>query len=187
LVDGGCSGVFAAQILLDQGCTVIGTETKDNLDRAHALGMHSVLDIDSLSSIDDIEKVDMVMDCSSDQAMQEQLMPLVHKHGTYMRACDSVIQHVFKGGVIRLGLMFARARFTHKVVCDVAPSYVPNVRAVGNRLAHLTSLAEQGVIRPQIEKVYALDQTVDAYLHCASRSTRGRVAIDVTKLANEEQ
>jgi NADPH:quinone reductase-like Zn-dependent oxidoreductase len=53
------------------------------------------------------------------------------------------------------------------------------MRANGNQLGRITSLIDQGVIRPVVEKVFPFESTTDALAYVEKGRAKGKVVVKV--------
>ncbi|MBJ7483665.1 zinc-binding dehydrogenase [Brevundimonas sp.] len=51
----------------------------------------------------------------------------------------------------------------------------------GAALRTIAALVDEGRIRPVIDRVYGLDQIVDAHLYCETKQAQGKIVIDITR------
>lgn len=155
-------GVFAIQVARTLGARVTTLSSARNLELCRSLGASEALDYAEARPFDPPPRWDCVFDVFGNRsfaAVRPALTPL----GTYVTTVPSarnVVDHV------RTAVGFPRARL---VV----------VESNGEDLARLAHWLSQGIIKPVVDRVFALDEVADAQRYIETKRARGKVIVRV--------
>ena len=169
LVDGasGNVGPFAVQIAKSFGAEVTGTCRTAKLDYVRSLGADHVIDYTTTDYTTTGERYDWILDVDAHHSMVD-ARRAVKRGGVYLTLGGSgsrILAALFGGPVFslaargRMGLMFGWK-----------PFHPPDV-------ATILGLIEAGKVRPSIDRVYSLDQVVEAIRLVDDGLARGKVVV----------
>ena len=160
LIHGGAGGIgsIAIQLAKHIGAVVATTISTDDKEFVKSLGADQVIDYKSEKFEDILKDFDAVFDTVGGESS------------------DKSFKVLKKGGVL--------VSMVGKPNEDLAKEF--EVTAIGqgthtNReyLTRLSELVDKGVIKPQVDKVFPLDQTKEAFDYLERGSPRGKVVLEV--------
>jgi alcohol dehydrogenase len=160
LIHGGAGGIgsIAVQIAKNLGGFVAATAGAEDMDYVKSLGADKVIDFRSEKFEDILKDYDAVLDSIGGETTVKSLKVLK------------------KGGII----------VTLLAPADPALAEKFHVTAIGQmtntntkKLNRLTDLVNAGKIKPQVDKVFPLNQTIDAFKHLTEGHPRGKVVIKI--------
>jgi NADPH:quinone reductase-like Zn-dependent oxidoreductase len=163
---GGGVGHFALQIAKADGAEVTAVTSPDKLDMARSLGADHVLDYTTTDFTRSGAKYDLIIDCSGNRSF-----------GACLRALTPTGTLVFVGahrGVLRRVLV---ATLRRRVLKQRIAFSVAKVRR--DDLFTLSSLVEDGKLKPVIDRTYSLEKTAEAVGYAEKQQVRGKVVITV--------
>jgi NADPH:quinone reductase-like Zn-dependent oxidoreductase len=157
LIHGAAGGVgqFATQLARWRGAHVIGTATGNAVSRARELGAGEVIDRDRVRFEDAVEPVDLVFDTVGGEVLTRS--PAVLRPGGRLVSVAEEPPGDAQG--IR----------THYFV--VEPSQ--------EQLTELARLADEGLLRPEIDSVFALADARAAFERVAMPGKKGKVVLQI--------
>ncbi|WP_245464100.1 NADP-dependent oxidoreductase [Rhizobium sp. NXC24] len=160
LIHGGAGGVghLAIQFAKAKGAWVATTVSSADMDFARSLGADQVIDYKSERFEDAIEPVDMVFDLISGET-QERSFGVVKPGGILV----STLTQPDKNRASELGMR--AVRYTAQ----------PN----GAQLAEISRLIEEGKVRVEVRRVYALEQARAAQEAIQNEHNRGKIVLRV--------
>jgi NADPH:quinone reductase-like Zn-dependent oxidoreductase len=161
LIHAGSGGVgsIAIQLAKHLGATVAATTSTDNLAMVRALGADTVIDYKSQKFEDIVHDYDLVFDTLGG-ATRERSYGVLKKGGLLV----SIIAPADTSGTAeKLGV--------RSEVFFMWPS--------GQQLGQIGKLAEQGVIKPLIDKTFTLDQAQEALDYSQSGRAKGKIVVTV--------
>ena len=174
LVIGAAGGVgsFAVQIAKALGADVTGVCSTTNLEFVRALGADSVVDY---TREEPSGSYDLVLQVAGDTSVT-QLRRLVTPRGTLVLV-GSGTGRDGKGGALgplaRMLIARAASRKNGKrVAMFIAKIQAPDLET-------LAALAENGQVRPAVERVYPLEQAAAALTEIEAGHTRGKLALTI--------
>ena len=159
LIHAGSGGVgsIAIQLAKHLGATVAATTSADNVDMVRALGADTVIDYKNQKFEDIVHDYDLVFDTLG---------------GTTREKSYGVLK---KGGL--LVSIIAPADTSGAAEKLGVKSDLFFMWASGEQLAQIGKLAEQGVIKPLVDKTYSLDQAQDAFDYSQSGRAKGKIVV----------
>jgi NADPH:quinone reductase-like Zn-dependent oxidoreductase len=172
LINGASGGVgtFAVQIAKALGARVTGVCGPANVELVKSLGADQVLDYtqDDFTSRGEIYDVilDAVAKCSF-QSCRKALSP----RGTYVTTLPNV-DVLFRGMVLQPFLSLLRQR-------QLQRAKTVFVKARSTDLEYLSGLADQGKLKPVIDRVFTLERVRAAHDYSESERARGKIVIEV--------
>jgi len=160
-------GPFALQIAKNRGAIVTGVASTGKLDFVRALGADDVIDYKAQDPRETAEKYDWVMDVDAH-----------HSITSWRKALKPDGVYVAHGGS---GSWFLKTLFQQPVVA------VGSKRSMGLMLwwkpfdaedvAELQQLVVSGVVKPQIDRRFSLDEAADAMRYVDDGHARGKVLV----------
>jgi NADPH:quinone reductase-like Zn-dependent oxidoreductase len=183
LIEAGAGGVgsVAIQLARHLGATVATTCSPRNEALVRALGADLVVNYQTQRFDEVLEPQDVILEMMGDpsQAMALRalrpggrlasinggLEPRVERWGAWLGSAAAGLE---------MGRAWVMARLRHKVKLFHVVR-----RPSGADLAQITALVEAGAIKPQVEKVYPLDQIAQAHRDSESGRVRGKIVLDL--------
>ncbi len=160
LIHGGAGGIgsTAVQLAKHLGAYVAATASRDDEDFVKGLGADQVIDYKSEKFEDLLKDFDAVYDTVGGQVT------------------DKSFQVLKKGGVLvsMMGQPNEELAKEHEVTAIGESTEVNN-----QRLAHLTEQIEQEAIKPQVDKVFPLEQAKEAFDYLEKDSPKGKVVLKI--------
>lgn len=161
LIHAGSGGVgsVAIQLAKHLGATVVATTSTENVAMVRALGADTVIDYKKEQFEDRVRDCDLVLDTLGG-ATREKSYGVLKKGGLLV----SIIAPGDSGAMAeKLGV--------RSEVFFMWPS--------GTQLAQIGKLVEQEVLKPVVDKVFSLDQAVEALAYSQSGRAKGKVVVAV--------
>ncbi len=161
LVQGGSGGVgmYAVQLAHLKGAYVITTTSEQNFVFVRALGADEVIDYTTTNFEDIVKDVDMVFDCVGGKVM------------------DDSWQVLKRGGILVSATGFPAQETANKFGVDAARVMFP--RDLQSIILQVTSMMEEGKLKPHIRKIFYMDEAAEAHALCESKQGRGRIIIHI--------
>ena len=161
LIHAGSGGVgsIAIQLAKNVGAFVATTTSADNVEMVRALGADVVIDYKSQKFEDMVHDYDLVFDTLGGATRERSYAVL--KKGSLL---VSIIAPADTSGIAeKLGVK--------SEVFFMSPS--------GEQLAQIGALAEQGIIKPLIDKTFSLDDAQAAFDYSQSGRAKGKIVVTV--------
>jgi NADPH:quinone reductase-like Zn-dependent oxidoreductase len=160
LVHGASGGVggFAVQLARNRGAHVIGTASTNGLDIVRELGAHEVIDHTKSRFEDVIDEVDLVFDTVGGDRLARS-PAVVRPNGRLVSVASEPPVDV------------ATNRGITSVYFVVEPRR--------DQLVQLARLADEGELRPTIDRVFALADARRAFERSLARQGRGKIVLEV--------
>lgn len=160
LIHGGAGGVgsVAVQIAKARGAYVIATASVRNHDYLRSIGVDEVIDYRTTRFEDAVRGVDIVVDTVGGDTLTRSTAVL-RDGGRLVSLVERIPDTLCGDG---------------RITCPATPPW-----NVGEALEAIAPLIEAGRIRIHIERVYPLDQIVQAQQHNAAGATRGKVVVAI--------
>ena len=161
LIHAGSGGVgsIAIQLAKNVGAFVATTTSADNVEMVRALGADVVIDYKSQKFEDIVHDYDLVFDTLGG-ATRERSYAVLKKGGLLV----SIIAPADTSGIAeKLGVK--------SEVFFMSPS--------GEQLAQIGALAEQGIIKPLIDKTFSLHNAQAAFDYSQSGRAKGKIVVTV--------
>ncbi len=184
LVHAGSGGVgsVAIQIAHHLGAVVFTTVGKRNFDVVKRLGAHTPIDYRSERFEDVAKDCDVVLDSAGGDTLVRSFRCV--KPGGVVVSIGSTPSAAFaKQWGLNPFLVFVIGLISKKVTAAARTSKARYeylfMRPDGDQLAHLAGLVEDGIIKPQIDRVFALEQVKDALSYSESGRATGKVVIKI--------
>lgn len=163
LVTGAAGGVglFAVQLAKWKGAYIIGTGSTSNVEFVRDAGANEVVDYTTTALEDAVSNVDLVLDCVG---------------GDTLLQCDSVVKD--GGTVITVATPFPSREWTQSQRVNHAWFIAgPD----GQILQKIALLADEGWLKPMVDRVLPLSEARQAYEIGASGHGRGKVVLRVSE------
>jgi alcohol dehydrogenase len=157
LIHGGSGGIgtIAIQIAKHLGAYVITTSGPEGMELVKELGADEVINYHEQEFEETVKDLDAVFDTVGGETAEKS------------------VGVVKSGGV--LVSMLGKPKTERSDITIIGQGTEVNT----DRLDRLTKYIEDGVIKPQIDKTFTLDQVVDAYKYFESAHPKGKVAIRI--------
>jgi NADPH:quinone reductase-like Zn-dependent oxidoreductase len=161
LVQGGSGGVgiYAIQLAHLKGAHVITTTSTQNIEFVRELGADEVIDYTTTNFADVVHDVDMVYDCVGGEVM-ENSWQVLKRGGTLVSATGFPSEETAN----KFGVGAARVMF---------PKDLQSI------LLQVTSLIEEGKLKPHIRKIFSMEEAAESHALCETRHGRGRIIIHI--------
>lgn len=161
LVQGGSGGVgmYAVQLAHLKGAYVITTTSAQNFDFVRELGADEVIDYTTTNFEDILKDIDMVFDCVGGKVM------------------DDSWQVLKRGGTLVSAVGFPSEETANKFGVGAARVMFP--QDLQSIILQVTSLMEEGKLKPHIRKTFYMDEMAEAHALCESKQGRGRIIIHI--------
>jgi NADPH:quinone reductase-like Zn-dependent oxidoreductase len=160
---GGTIGTYAVQLAKYYGAEVTGVDHTVKLDMLRSIGADHVIDFTREDFTKNGQTYDVILDTIDKSPFSGSLRSL-NKNGTYLNANPGVF------GRIRWRLFSKRS--TKRVIPWTADYSTGNLLAV-------KELIEAGKIKPIIDRVYPLEQIVEAHRYVETGQKKGNVVVKV--------
>lgn len=160
LIHGGAGGVghMAIQYAILIGAYVTTTVRGSDSDYVKSLGAHEVIDFETQAFEKLLKDVDAVLDTVGGN-VSEKSYQVLKKGGTLVLLSSQVNETVaHQHGVVAIRQM---------------------TKTDAPQLKRLTTLVENGIIKVHIDRVFALEQVRDAFVHLQSGHPRGKVILTI--------
>lgn len=161
LVQGGSGGVgmYAVQLAHLNGAYVITTTSAQNFEFVRELGADEVIDYPTTNFEDVVKDIDMVFDCVGGKVM------------------DDSWQVLKRGGTLVSATGFPSEEIANKYGVDAARVMFP--KDLQSIILQVTSLIEEGKLKPHIRKTFYMDEMAEAHALCESKQGRGRILLHI--------
>lgn len=161
LIHGGTGGIgsIAIQIAKHLGAYVITTVSTDNIELAKALGADEVIDFKTQNFEELVHDIDAVFNATGQQ-----------------ESSDKSFQVLKKGGIlVSMNRDFDEELAKHYEVSVIAQ----NSQVTTERLNKLAKYVEEGIVKPQVDKVLSLEETAHAYEYLETGHPKGKVVVRI--------
>lgn len=158
----GSVGTIAVQLAKEFGAEVVGLCSSKNVELVKSLGADEVIDYTKEDFAQKAEAFDIIFDTIGKSNISKGLKALKQGGIYLMASSSSMIEPIIKG-------MFSGNK---KIIGGIA-KYEPQV------LEYFKELAEAGRLRPVIDRVYTLDQIVEASKYVELGHKIGNVVIKI--------
>lgn len=184
LVHGGTGGIgsLAIQMLKAWGAEVATTCRGGNVSLAYELGADHVIDYETDDFARRLSGYDVVFDIVGGETRNRSLRVLKPCSGHLVTVVSPLLPLADRFGV-GLGLPAAGADLAWAKARALLPFGRrfdwAFVKPDGTALEHFRQLAERGALKPVIDRVFPLEEVVDAHVHFEKGSLRGKVILRV--------
>lgn len=175
-------GTIAIQLAKHLGATVATTTSADNFALVKSLGADIVIDYRTRDFETILENYDLVLNSQDAKVLEKSLKIL--KPGGSVISISGPPDVAFAKGVGLSWFMKTVFFFLSRKVKKQAKKLKVNysflfMQANGKQLSEISSLIEEGVIRPTIDKVFPFEQTKEAMSYVASGRAKGKIIVKV--------
>jgi NADPH:quinone reductase-like Zn-dependent oxidoreductase len=175
-------GTFAIQLAKHLGAAVATTASAANFDLLKDLGADVLIDYKTEDFATRLHDYDVVLHSQDAKTLDKSLRVL--KPGGKLISISGPPDPAFAEEIgvpwfvklIMHVLSFGARRKAKRL--NVTFSFL-FMRANGNQLGRITSLIDQGVIRPVVEKVFPFESTTDALAYVEKGRAKGKVVVKV--------
>jgi NADPH:quinone reductase-like Zn-dependent oxidoreductase len=175
-------GTFAIQLAKHLGATVATTASSANFELVKALGADVLIDYKTQDFETLLQGYDVVLHSQDSRTLDKSLRVL--KPGGKLISISGPPDPAFADEIGVAGyvkqimrvLSFGARRKAKRL--NVTFSFL-FMRANGDQLSEITSLIDQGVIRPVVERVFPFESTQEALDFVETGRTKGKVVVNV--------
>ena len=175
-------GSFAIQLAKDLGAYVATTCSARNVDLVRSLGADEVIDYNETKFEDVLKDYDFVLDAIGGET-RDAALGVMKRGGQLATMISGFPAAAHKYGAVRgpfvavagIVSLVTRAKLLHGVTVHMVLR-----DSDGRLLDPITSRIEAGTIRPVIDRVYPLEQIVEAHTYLETGRARGKIIIDPT-------
>ena len=161
---GGSIGTYAVQLAKYYGTEVTGVDHTVKLDMLRSIGADHVIDFTREDFTKNGQRYDVILDTIDKSPFSGSLRSL-NENGAYLNANPGVFD--------RIQWRLSSKNSTRKVIPWTSDYSTDNLFA-------LKELIEDGKIRPVIDRVYPLEQIVEAHRYVETGQKKGNVVIKVS-------
>jgi len=184
LIHAGSGGVgtFAIQLAKHVGATVATTTSTANVDLVRSLGADVVIDYKKEDFAHVLRDYDVVLNSLDKMTLKKSLRVL--KPGGQLISISGPPDAAFARSigaswVLRAVMGFLSYGIRSKAKrCQAHYSFL-FMRANGDQLSAITSLIEEGIIRPVVDRVFPFASTKDAMAYVEAGRAKGKVVVSV--------
>lgn len=155
----GAVGSAMVQLASHMGAKVTGVTSTRNIGLVQSLGAHALIDYTRQDFATADETYDIIADTVGASSFAR-CHPVLNDHGRYLAVSGDLLG------------MFARPKGTKRSIGGPASERLEDV-------LELSRLAETGVLKPVIDKVYSFPQMAEAHAHVETGHKRGSVVVSV--------
>jgi NADPH:quinone reductase-like Zn-dependent oxidoreductase len=164
----GAIGSAAVQLLKHAGMYVVATSTTKNMKLVRSLGADKVIDWEKEDFTKFPEKFDVVFDSVGKSSFRA-CKPLLSKRGVYIATeLGYLVQNPLLGIISPIFKLFGAKRLLF-----------PLPRNNKEIIEFLALRVEDGSFKPVIDRIYPLEQIIDAYNYVESGQKTGNVVIKI--------
>lgn len=160
---GGSIGTYSVQLAKHYGAEVTGVDSGGKLDMLRSIGADHVMDYTREGYTKNGQKYDVIMDTIGGSLFAGSVRSL-NEDGTYLNV-NPKMSH-------RLQMAWAKGRSNKKLLSWEGEYTTKN-------LLRLRELIEAGTIKPVIDRIYPLEQVVEAHRYVETDQKKGNVVIKV--------
>jgi NADPH:quinone reductase-like Zn-dependent oxidoreductase len=184
LIHAGSGGVgtFAIQLAKHVGATVATTTSTANLDLARILGADIVIDYKKEDFADVLRDYDVVLN-SLDKVTLEKSLRVLKPGGQLISISGppdaAFARSIGASWVLQMIMAALSYRITAKAKRRQATYAFLFMRANGDQLTEITSLIDEGIIRPVVDRVFPFASTKEAMAYVEAGRAKGKVVVSV--------
>src|SRR5580765_2991843 len=184
LIHAGSGGVgtFAIQLAKHVGATVATTTSTANVDLVRSLGADIVIDYKKEDFSHVLHDYDVVLN-SLDKATLEKSLRVL-KPGGHLISISGPPDAAFARSIgaswaLRMILGILSYRITAKAKASHAQYSFLFMRANGSQLTEITSLIDDGIIRPVVDRFFPFASTKEAMAYVEAGRAKGKVVVSL--------
>ena len=185
LVHAGSGGVgtLAIQLAKHVGATVATTTSTANVDLVRSLGADIVIDYKKEDFADVLRDYDVVLN-SLDKVTLEKSLRVVKPGGQLISLSGppdaAFARSIGASWVLRMVMGFLSYGIRSRAQRRHAHYSFLFMRANGGQLAEITSLIDEGIIRPVVDRVFPFASTKEAMAYVEAGRAKGKVVVSLT-------
>jgi NADPH:quinone reductase-like Zn-dependent oxidoreductase len=185
LIQAGSGGVgtFAVQLAKHVGATVATTTSTANVDLVRSLGADIVIDYKKEDFSHVLSDYDVVLN-SQDKATLEKSLRVLKPGGQLISISGppdtAFARSIGASWILRLVMGFLSYGIRSKAKRRHAHYSFLFMRANGGQLAEITSLIDDGIIRPVVDRVFPFASTKEAMAYVEAGRAKGKVVLSLT-------
>ena len=184
LIHAGSGGVgsFAIQYAKSIGAYVYTTTSTENVKWVKELGADRVIDYKTVDYRAIVKDIDMVLDTLGKEFTEDAFKVIKNKGSviTLVGPVDAETANRMKlNKIIQLFLAFKRRKITKQIKLKSAFYSLLFVRDNTKQLHEIKELVEAGKVKINIDKVFPLNETLNALLYVKKGHTKGKVVIKI--------
>jgi NADPH:quinone reductase-like Zn-dependent oxidoreductase len=185
LIHAGSGGVgtFAIQLAKHVGATVATTTSTDNVDLVRSLGADIVIDYKKEDFADVLRDYDVVLN-SLDKVTLEKSLRVLRPGGQLISISGppdvAFARSLGASWVLRMIMSVLSYGIRAKAKRRQVHYSFLFMRANGGQLSEITSLLDQGIIRPVVDRVFPFASTKEAMAYVESGRAKGKVVVSLT-------
>jgi NADPH:quinone reductase-like Zn-dependent oxidoreductase len=175
-------GTFAIQLAKHLGATVATTTSTKNIDLVKSLGADVVIDYKTQDFETVLSGYDLVLNSQDPKTLEKSLRVL--KPGGLLISISGPPDPAFAKALglnallkLVVGLLSRGVRNKAKKL-GIRYEFL-FMRASGHQLGEITTLIENGVIKPVVDKVFPFEKTDDALAYVETGRAKGKVVIEL--------
>ncbi len=167
LIHGGAGGIgsIAIQLAKHLGAYVATTVSGDDIEFVKSLGANEVIDYTSEKFEEKLHDFDAVFDTVGGDTTDKSFKVLKPGGILVTMVGSSTLNAQSAGAINEFGI---------KVISQ-------NTQTNAKNLTRLAELLDQGIIKPEVDKVFPLSETRDAFEYVETGHPRGKVVISIKK------
>ena len=184
LIHAGSGGVgtFAIQLAKHLGATVATTTSAANVDLVKSLGADVVIDYKKEDFSHVLRDYDVVLN-SLDKVTLEKSLRVLKPSGQLISISGppdaAFARSIGASWVLRMIMGVLSYRITAKATGRHAQYSFLFMRANGSQLTEITSLINDGIIRPVVDRVFSFASTKEAIAYVEGGRARGKVVVSL--------
>ena len=184
LIHAGSGGVgtFAIQLAKHVGATVATTTSTANMDLVRSLGADIVIDYKKEDFADVLRDYDVVLQ-SLDKATLEKSLRVLKPGGQLISISGppdaAFARSIGASWVVRMIIGALSYRITAKAKRRHAHYSFLFMRANGGQLTEITSLIDDGIIGPVVDRVFPFASTKEAMAYVEAGRAKGKVVVSL--------
>jgi len=184
LIHAGSGGVgtFAIQLAKHVGATVATTTSTANVDLVRRLGADVVIDYKKDDFADVLRDYDVVLH-SLDKVMLEKSLRVLRPGGQLISISGppdaAFARSIGASWLLRMIMGALSYGITAKAKRRQAQYSFLFMRANGGQLTEITSLIDDGIIRPVVDRVFPFSSTKEAMAYVEAGRAKGKVVVSV--------
>ena len=176
-------GTFAIQLAKHVGATVATTTSTDNVDLVRSLGADIVIDYKTEDFADVLRDCDVVLN-SLDKVTLEKSLQVLKPGGRLISISGppdaAFARSIGASWVLRMIMGALSYGITAKAKRRHAQYAFLFMQANGGQLAKITSLIDDGIIRPVVDRVFPFASTKEAMAYVEAGHAKGKVVVSLT-------
>ncbi len=185
LIHAGSGGVgtFAIQLAKHVGATVATTTSAANMDLVRSLGADVAIDYKEEDFADILRDYDVVLN-SLDKVTLEKSLRVLKPGGQLISISGppdaAFARSIGASWVLQMIMAALSYRITAKAKRRQATYAFLFMRANGDQLTEITSLIDEGIIRPVVDRVFPFASTKEAMAYVEAGRAKGKVVVSLT-------